>query len=54
MNRGLDRLCRVYNNLNDEEKGTIIRLAEGLLDNQDLDESVSVIENEYEQLISIL
>jgi hypothetical protein len=30
----LDRLCGVYQELNNEEKGKIVRLAEGLLDDQ--------------------
>ena len=31
---GLDRLCGVYERLNNDEKGKIIRLAEGLLISQ--------------------
>jgi len=31
---GLERLCQVYGMLNDEEKGKIIRLAEGLLNSK--------------------
>jgi hypothetical protein len=30
----LDRLCGVYWELNDDEKGEIVRLAEGLLNDQ--------------------
>lgn len=33
-NAGLDRLCMVYEKLNDEEKEKVIRLAEGLLNAQ--------------------
>jgi len=31
---GLDRLCKIYLNLKDEEKEKVIRLAEGLLNSQ--------------------
>ena len=31
---GLERLCKVYLNLEDDEKEKVIRLAEGLLDSQ--------------------
>ena len=30
----LDRLCKVYESLDDEDKEKVIRLAEGLLDSQ--------------------
>jgi len=32
----MDRLCNAYENLNDMEKGKIIRLAEGLLKSQNV------------------
>jgi len=33
-NRGLDRLCKVYEKLDDGDKEKVIRLAEGLLNTQ--------------------
>jgi len=32
----LDRLCKVYEKLNDEDKEKVIRLAEGLLNTQNI------------------
>jgi len=34
MDKGLERLCEVYLNLNDDEKVKVIKLAEGLLNSQ--------------------
>ena len=31
---GLDRLCKVYEKLNDEDKEKVVRMAEGLLNTQ--------------------
>jgi hypothetical protein len=32
--KGLDRVCQIYENLDDEEKVKVIKLAEGLLNCQ--------------------
>jgi len=45
---GLERLCKIYLNLTDEEKEKIIRLGEGLLNSQKIieEENIKMTDNE--------
>ena len=40
---GLERLCKIYLNLTDDEKEKIIRLGEGLLNSQKIIEEEDVV-----------
>ena len=47
---GLERLCKVYLNLSDNEKETVIRLAEGLLNSQKIVQMNSIEKSENTSL----
>jgi len=51
IDSGLDRLCEIYEQLNDEEKEKIIRLAEELLDTQEIREEDEQINISKESLV---
>jgi len=43
----MERICKVYLNLNDDEKRKVIKLAEGLLDSQNIrtDEEINTFKD---------
>ncbi len=51
IDSGLDRLCEIYEQLNDEEKEKIIRLAGELLDTQEIREEDEQMNLSKESLV---